>query len=35
MLSVVIIDDEAPARRYLRRLLEAAPDVHVTGEAST
>ena len=35
MLSVVIIDDEAPARRYLRRLLEAAPDVHVTGEAPT
>lgn len=35
MLSVLIIDDEAPARRYLRRLLEGAPDVQVAGEAST
>lgn len=35
MLRVLIIDDEAPARRYLRRLLEAAPDVIVAGEASS
>jgi len=33
MLRVLVIDDEAPARRYLRRLLEASPDVHVAGEA--
>ncbi|MEN4919197.1 LytTR family DNA-binding domain-containing protein [Achromobacter spanius] len=35
MLRVLIIDDEAPARRYLRRLLEAAPAVDVAGEASS
>lgn len=35
MLRVLIVDDEAPARRYLRRLLEASADVHVAGEAST
>ena len=35
MLRVLIVDDEAPARRYLRRLLEAAPGVQVAGEAST
>ncbi|MFD4837132.1 LytR/AlgR family response regulator transcription factor [Achromobacter sp. NPDC058515] len=35
MLRVLIIDDEAPARRYLRRLLEAAPAVQVAGEAAT
>ncbi|EHK62995.1 LytR/AlgR family response regulator transcription factor [Achromobacter arsenitoxydans] len=35
MLRVLIIDDEAPARRYLRRLLEAAPAVQVEGEASS
>jgi two-component system LytT family response regulator len=35
MLRVLIVDDEAPARRYLRRLLEATADVHVAGEAST
>lgn len=35
MLRVLIIDDEAPARRYLRRLLEAAPAVQVEGEAAT
>lgn len=35
MLSVLIIDDEAPARHYLRRLLEAAPNVRVIGEAAT
>lgn len=35
MMRVLIVDDEAPARRYLRRLLEAAPAVHVAGEAAT
>jgi two-component system LytT family response regulator len=35
MLRVLIVDDEAPARRYLRRLLEATPDIEVAGEAST
>lgn len=34
MLRVLIIDDEAPARRYLRRLLDASPAVHVAGEAA-
>jgi two-component system LytT family response regulator len=33
MLSVLIVDDEAPARRYLRRLLEAMSDIQVIGEA--
>ena len=35
MLRVLVIDDEAPARRYLRRLLEASGDVLVAGEAAT
>jgi two-component system LytT family response regulator len=35
MLRVIIVDDEAPARRYLRRLLEAVPDVEIVGEAAT
>lgn len=35
MLRALIVDDEAPARRYLRRLLEATASVHVTGEAAT
>lgn len=35
MLRVLVIDDEAPARRYLRRLLEASPEVHVAGEADS
>ncbi|NYT78441.1 response regulator transcription factor [Alcaligenaceae bacterium] len=35
MLRVLIVDDEAPARRYMRRLLDAAPDVHIQGEAAT
>src|SRR5690606_6353896 len=34
MLRVLIVDDEAPARRYMRRLLDAAPNVQVEGEAS-
>jgi two-component system, LytTR family, response regulator len=33
-LRVVIVDDEAPARRGLRRLLEAEGDVHVVRECS-
>jgi two-component system LytT family response regulator len=33
-VRVLIADDEAPARRKLRRLLEAMPDVEVVGEAS-
>lgn len=35
MLRVLIVDDETPARRYMRRLLEAAPNVRVEGEAAT
>ena len=35
MLRVLIVDDEAPARRYLRRLLEATPGIKVDGEAAT
>lgn len=35
MLRVLIIDDEAPARRYLRRLLENTSGVLVEGEAAT
>ncbi len=35
MLRVIIVDDEAPARRYMRRLLEAAPGVMVENEASS
>ncbi|CAM4084716.1 LytR/AlgR family response regulator transcription factor [Bordetella tumulicola] len=35
MLRVLIIDDEAPARRYLRRLLEQSPSVRIEGEAAT
>ncbi|MFA5488845.1 MAG: LytTR family DNA-binding domain-containing protein [Candidimonas sp.] len=35
MLRALIIDDEAPARRYLKRLLEAASGVHVVGEADS
>ncbi|MEZ5333135.1 MAG: response regulator [Thermoanaerobaculia bacterium] len=33
-LSVLIVDDEAPARRKLRRLLEAEADVALAGEAA-
>lgn len=35
MLSVLIVDDEAPARHYLRRLLETTPEVCVVAEAAT
>jgi len=35
MLKVLIIDDEAPARKRLRRMLEELQDVQVTGEAAT
>lgn len=35
MLKILIIDDEAPARNRLRRMLEGMPDVQVTGEAAT
>jgi two-component system LytT family response regulator len=31
---VLIVDDEAPARRYLRQLLEAEPQVQVVGESA-
>ena len=32
-LTVLIVDDEPPARRKIRRLLEAHPEVEVVGEA--
>ena len=35
MLRILIIDDEAPARNRLRRMLAEVPAVHVTGEAAT
>jgi two-component system response regulator AlgR len=35
MLRILIIDDEAPARSRLRRMLVDVPAVHVTGEAAT
>lgn len=34
-LRVLVADDEAPARRRLRRLLDALPDVEIVGEAAT
>lgn len=34
MLRALIVDDEAPARRYMRRLLDAAPNIQIEGEAS-
>jgi two-component system, LytTR family, response regulator len=34
-VRALIVDDEAPARAKVRRLLEAAPDVEIVGEAST
>lgn len=35
MLRVIVVDDEPPARRGLRRLLQGNKDVEVVGEAST
>ncbi len=35
MLRILIIDDEAPARNRLRRMLAEIPAVHVVGEAAT
>jgi two-component system LytT family response regulator len=35
MIRVLIADDEAPARRRLRRLIEAHPEIAVCGEAAT
>jgi two-component system LytT family response regulator len=34
MIAAVIVDDERLARVELKRLLEAHPDIHVTGEAA-
>lgn len=34
-MRALIVDDEAPARSKVRRLLEAAADVEIIGEAST
>jgi len=33
MLNILIIDDEAPARQRLRRMVEALPDYSVIGES--
>ena len=35
MLSILIVDDEQPARDRLRRLVEALPRFHLAGEASS
>lgn len=35
MLSILLADDEAPARNRLRELLADVPGVHLVGEAST
>ncbi|KGM35893.1 LytR/AlgR family response regulator transcription factor [Inquilinus limosus] len=35
MLRVMVVDDEPPARRGLRRLLQAHPDIEVVAEAGT
>lgn len=35
MLSILIVDDEAPARSRLRRMLTDLPAVHVAAEAAT
>ena len=35
MLKVLIVDDEAPARNRLRRMLVDLPAVHVAGEAAS
>ncbi|MDL1951882.1 response regulator [Acidobacteria bacterium ACD] len=34
MIRLLLVDDEAPARRRLRRLLASLPDVAVAGEAA-
>jgi two-component system, LytTR family, response regulator len=34
-LQVLVVDDEAPARRKILRLLRSEPDVHVVGEADS
>ncbi|WP_029007308.1 two-component system response regulator BtsR [Azospirillum halopraeferens] len=34
MMSVLIVDDEPPAREELRRLLEEAPDLRIIGECA-
>lgn len=33
MTTVIIIDDEAPARHLIRHFLQAYPDIEITGEA--
>lgn len=35
MLKILIVDDEAPARSRLRRMLVELPAVHVSGEAAS
>lgn len=35
MLNILLVDDEAPARNRLRRMLGDIPDVRVSGEASS
>lgn len=35
MLRVMVVDDEPPARRGLKRLMQAHPDVEVVGEAGS
>ena len=35
MLKILIVDDEAPARKRLQRMLEQLQDVQVAGEAAT
>jgi two-component system LytT family response regulator len=35
VITVVIVDDEAPARSLLREMLSAEPDVEILGEAAT
>src|SRR6478609_1523635 len=35
MLRVILVDDEPPARRGLRRLLQAHADIEVIAEAGT
>jgi two-component system LytT family response regulator len=35
MLRVMVVDDEPPARRGLKRLIQAHPDVEVIGEAGS